>query len=190
MRTSPFSYTPLSDPQQRYLSMKKRFAKVIFIKEQFFLIGPKNTDFGKKNFFLDRIWKLLADLIYACQSTHNDNFYYFLRFSFAFLFFLFFSSPYFFSSRSSRKNFLLIHSFILSRATSSNGQIYTTTLAFTTTIPAGAVVTHTSVVPASGSNKSNTGAIVGGAIGGQYFSYPFLPLSFILPRNSYLLLII
>lgn len=74
-----------------------------------------------------------------------------------------------------------------SRATSPNGQAYTTTVAFTTTLPPGTVVTAPPLVtPNNGSNRSNTGAIVGGVVGGLCssfrFSFPTRTHSFLISR--------
>lgn len=77
------------------------------------------------------------------------------------------------------KDLLLTSPFCSSRATSSNGQVYTTTVAFTTTIPPGTVVTAPPLA-APASNRSNTGAIVGGVVGGLCFF-----ICGILPRNPY-----
>lgn len=62
-------------------------------------------------------------------------------------------------------NSLLIPS--LPSRTTSDGQLITTTVGFTTTIAPGTVVTTTPNAPATRtSSGTNTGAIVGGVIGG------------------------
>ncbi|KAF8815246.1 hypothetical protein BYT27DRAFT_6734866 [Phlegmacium glaucopus] len=61
---------------------------------------------------------------------------------------------------------LLLTSLFSSRATSADGQVFTTTLSFTTTIEPGSVVTAPSNASNRTSSGSHTGAIVGGAVGG------------------------
>ena len=94
---------------------------------------------------------------------------YCIRFFFPYLFF---ALPILCLLRS--KDLLLTSSFCSYRATSSNGQVFTTTVAFTTTIPPGTVVTAPPLAT-PGSNRSNTGAIVGGVVGGLCFFFFLYP---------------
>ena len=58
---------------------------------------------------------------------------------------------------------------LLSRSTSQDGQVYTITVPYTTTIPPGTVVTGSSASGARNSGGTNIGAIVGGVVGGRSF---------------------